>query len=88
MWIVRQRLTLSETEVPITLLARFGVVVLALFVAFYKLMHLHPAWLVVAITCWILCMYILVISKMITSGKIRAKGAKSRRKKWFPFFYN
>lgn len=87
MWIVRPTLAQLNTPVPITQLARLGVVLLTIVIALFKFLNLHSAWLMVGIIGWILCMYLLMIGNMVTTGKVKAKGAKSRRKRWFPFFY-
>jgi len=87
MWITRPSLALLLTPVPITQLARLGLVMLTILIATFKFLHLHAAWLMVGIIGWILCMYLLMIGNMVTTGKVKAKGAKGRRKRWFPFFY-
>lgn len=88
MWIVRNPNHLLSDTVPITQLARIGLILLTVFVALYKFLHLHSAWFVVGIIGWILCMYLLMIGNMVTTGKVKAKGAKQRRRRWLPFFYN
>lgn len=88
MWIVRQLPSIFTSEVSVVNLARIGVIILTVFVAFYKMLHLNPAWMVVSTIGWILCLYVLVISQMVATGKIKAKGAKKRRKSWLPFLFN